>query len=56
MVEHWRRQAGELLEEGRQVEEAVEAAKETVRAMNLQHESQWKASKERLVSTRQTVV
>ena len=41
------------MEEGRQMEEAVGAAREGVRAMSLQHEAQWNASKERLVSMRQ---
>ena len=47
-MEHWRRQAEELLEEGKRMGEAVGAAKEAVRAMNMQHEAQWNASKERL--------
>ncbi|CAM9499082.1 unnamed protein product [Ectocarpus sp. 4 AP-2014] len=46
--EHWRRQAQDLLEQGRQAEEDVVAAREAVRVLTLQHEEQRQAARDRV--------
>ncbi|CBJ27777.1 hypothetical protein Esi_0084_0095 [Ectocarpus siliculosus] len=46
--EHWRRQAQDLLEQGRQAEEDVVAAREVVRVLTLQHEDQRQAARDRV--------
>ncbi|CAN0215307.1 unnamed protein product [Pylaiella littoralis] len=47
VTNHWRSQADELLEQGRQAEEAVAASREVVRALVLEHSTQWQATKYR---------
>lgn len=46
---HWRRQVDDLLEQGKQAEEALVGARDHVRALAVQHEAQWQASNERRV-------
>lgn len=47
--EHWRRQAQDLLGQGRQAEEDIVAAREAVRVLTLQHEEQRQAARDRYV-------
>lgn len=51
LTDHWRRQTDELLEQARQADEGVVAARASVEELIFQHESQWQASRDRLCRT-----
>lgn len=46
-MDHWWRQADELLEQARQAEEGVAVARERIRELTREHEEQWQASRDR---------
>ncbi|CAM9727865.1 unnamed protein product [Sphacelaria rigidula] len=48
LTDHWRRQTDELLEQARQADEGVVAARASVEELIFQHESQWQASRDRM--------